>query len=173
MAGPLKLIYDYPARDQEVDSMGSGIVQATRGGDQPNQAALALLALTKESDIARLWDDPWQARSQPQDEPVVATWDDHIHVARSQPRDPKTGAICFDVTYADGSWSRVPVQAFVDPQDNLFTHEVVADAVNDWVAMAKRCPFVRRNCLCCSARAFKGGVLCGGCNRVWGPAIYA
>lgn len=172
MAGALNLIYDYPARDQEVASMGSGIVEATRGCEQENQAAHALLHLADESEISRLWDDPWQS-STLEVLSAVATWDDHIHVARSQPRDPRTGAICFDVTYADGSWSRVPVQAFVDPQDNLFTHEIVADAVNDWVAMAKRYPFTRRNCLCCSARAFKGGVLCGGCTREWGPAIYA
>ena len=96
-----------------------------------------------------------------------------IAVARSQPRDLETGAICFDVTYPDSTWSRVPIQAFVDLSDDTFTHEAVADAVNDWVATAKRYPFVRRNCLCCRHRATKGAVLCTKCAPKWSEAVYA
>ena len=98
---------------------------------------------------------------------------DQIHVARSQPRCQETGAICFDVTYRDGSWSRVPIQAFIDLEDATFSHEAVADAVNDWVATAKRYPFTRRNCLCCNGRATKGKVLCTKCAPKWSEAVYA
>ena len=106
-------------------------------------------------------------------EPVEHGNQDQVHVARSQPRDPETGAICFDVTYADGSWSRVPIQAFIDLADETFSHEEVADAVNDWVATALRHPFVRRNCLCCNRRATNGAVLCATCTPKWGEAVYA
>jgi hypothetical protein len=98
---------------------------------------------------------------------------DRIHVARSQPRCKETGAICFDVTYTDGSWSRVPIQAFIDLEDDTFSHEDVADAVNDWVYTAKRHPDTRRNCICCNRRAVKGKVLCKECTRKWGSAVYA
>ena len=108
-----------------------------------------------------------------QDAPALPDQDSVIHVARSQPRDVETGAICFDVTYPDNTWSRVPIQAFVDLTDATFSHEAVADAVNDWVATAKRYPFIRRNCLCCNRRATNGKVLCAMCAPKWGEAVYA
>ena len=96
-----------------------------------------------------------------------------IHIARSQPRNQETGAICFDVTYPEGSRLRVPIQGFVDLSDATFSHEDVADAVNDWVATAKQHPFVRRNCLFCNHRATKGRVLCTKCAPKWSEAVYA
>ena len=125
--------------------------------------------------IERQEDDEAIRRSL-EDAPVgflIPTHPDQVHVARSQPRHQETGAICFDVTYSDGSWSRVPIQAFVDLSDDTFSHEDVADAVNDWVATAKRYPFVRRNCLCCNRRAANGAVLCAQCTPKWGEAVYA
>lgn len=105
--------------------------------------------------------------------PPPATTQDQVHVARAHPRNQETGAICFDVTYSDGSRSRVPIQAFVDLSDATFSHEAVADAVNDWVTKAEQYPFVRRNCLCCNARARAGQVLCAKCTPKWGEAVYA
>tara|TARA_A200000113_G_C8745699_1_gene316218 strand:- start:534 stop:728 length:195 start_codon:yes stop_codon:yes gene_type:complete len=63
--------------------------------------------------------------------------------------------------------------SFVDLEDATFSHEDVAKAVNDWVATAKRHPFIRRNCLCCNRRALQGNVLCTNCIPVWGEAVYA
>ena len=101
------------------------------------------------------------------------TTQDQVHVARTQPRHQKTGAICFDVTYFDGTRSRVPIQSFIDLSDATFSHEAVADAVNDWVSKAKQYPFVRRICLCCDTRASAGQVLCTKCTPKWGEAVYA
>ena len=65
----------------------------------------------------------------------------------------------------------VTIQAFVDLSDGTFTHEAVADAVNDWVATAKRYPFVRRNCLCCR-RAVEHDELVK-VATMWSEAVYA
>jgi len=97
---------------------------------------------------------------------------DHVWVSRSQPRCQETGAICFDVTYQDGSWSRVPVQAFMR-EDLTFTHGEVAEAINDWIAVARRVPHARRNCICCWRRAIKGQILCTSHNRQYREIVYA
>ena len=106
-------------------------------------------------------------------EDAMPDQDSVVHIARSQPRNHETGASCFDVTYPDGTWSRQPIMTFVDLEDATFSHEDVAKAVNDWVATAKRHPFIRRNCLCCNRRALQGNVLCTKCIPVWGEAVYA
>ena len=107
----------------------------------------------------------------PAPEPPVPAPASHVHVARSQPRNVETGAICFDVTYPDNSWSRVPIYAFIDTNLKFKNHDV-ADAVNDWLATAERTPSIRRNCLCCNRRAIKGMVLCTKCMPKWGKAVY-
>jgi hypothetical protein len=98
---------------------------------------------------------------------------DHIWVSRSQPRCRETGAICFDVTYQDGSWSRVPIQAFMKLEDLTFTHGEVAEAINDWIEVARCVPNVKRHCICCNRRAIKGRVLCRGCNPTYNNIVYA
>lgn len=98
---------------------------------------------------------------------------DHVWVSRSQPRCQETGAICFDVTYQDGSWSRVPVQAFMELEDLTFTHGEVAEAINDWIEVARRVPHARRNCICCWRRAIKGQILCTSHNRQYREIVYA
>ena len=98
---------------------------------------------------------------------------DHIWVSRSQPRCRETGAICFDVTYQDGSWSRVPIQAFMELEDLTFTHSEVAEAINDWIEVARRVPHARRNCICCYRRAIKGQILCTSHNRQYREIVYA
>jgi hypothetical protein len=87
--------------------------------------------------------------------------DDYVAVKRSVPR--VNGEVAFDVTYSDGCWSRVPLTCFMDIEDLTFSHEAVADAVNDWVQTAKEFPKTRRNCICCNTRAEKAKVLCRGC----------
>ena len=91
--------------------------------------------------------------------------DDHVAVKRSVPR--VDGEIAFDVTYADGPnkgyWQRVPITLFMDFDDLTFSHQAVADAVNDWVQTASEFPKTRRNCICCNIRAEKGKILCRGC----------
>lgn len=101
---------------------------------------------------------------------------DHVHIARSQPRDPETGAICFDITrtcYGCVWTERVPIMSLMDLEDQTFSHEEVAQSVNDWIEVAKAHPHVRRNCICCSERAVKGKVLCKGCKGSMGPTVYA
>jgi len=100
-----------------------------------------------------------------------------VWVARSQPRDQVTGSIAFDISYNIGTNNvtklRVPIQALMDLEDNTFPYEEVTEAVNDWIATAKKYPKTRRNCLCCWQRATKGRVLCGECNIKFGELIYA
>ena len=91
--------------------------------------------------------------------------DDHVAVKRSVPR--VDGQVAFDVTYADGPnkgyWQRAPITLFMDFDDLTFSHQAVADAVNDWVQTASEFPKARRNCICCNMRAEKGKILCRGC----------
>jgi hypothetical protein len=94
-------------------------------------------------------------------------------VARSQPRDCETGEICFDISYNDGSWSRVPIRALMDLEDRSFLHEDVTNAVNDWIEVAERCPTARRNCICCNRRTVKGTILCRTCTPIYGPTVTA
>lgn len=103
---------------------------------------------------------------------VAPQEEDYVHVSRSQPRNRETGAICFDVTYSDGSWARVPIQVFMDAADATFSHEAVAEAVNDWVAVAKCYPSTHRKCLCCNRRAAAALVLCTKCYPTWGETVY-
>ena len=90
---------------------------------------------------------------------------DHVAYKRSLPR--IDGVVAFDVTYADGPnkglWSRVPITYFMHFEDLTFSHEVVADAVNDWLQTASEFPKARRNCICCNVPAEKGKILCRGC----------
>ena len=99
----------------------------------------------------------------------------HVWTSRSQPRDPETGEIAFDISFNvgsdDESWSRVPITALMDLDDRSFEHEEVTDAINDWLLVAKQYPFIRRNCLCCQRRAIQGKVLCGPCGPKYGPTI--
>ena len=109
-----------------------------------------------------------------------------VWVARSQPRDKKTGAIAFDISfkyhrgylrsgfeYAEWKDHRVSILHLMDLEDNSFPYEAVTEAVNDWIHKAKQFPHARRNCLCCRNRATKGKVLCKGCNSKYGDLIYA
>ena len=101
----------------------------------------------------------------------------YIWTSRSQPRDSETGEIAFDISFNIGSpnesWSRVPITALMDLRDQTVAFEEVAEAINDWVAVAKQHPFIRRNCLCCHRRATKGKILCSTCVSTYGPTIYA
>ena len=96
-----------------------------------------------------------------------------VKVARSQPRDSETGEICFDISYEDGSWSRVPIRALMDLDDHSFIHDDVVNAVNDWIDVAQRFPAARRNCICCDKRTVKGTVLCRACTPIYGPTVMA
>tara|TARA_Y100000591_G_scaffold117686_1_gene100694 strand:+ start:399 stop:1196 length:798 start_codon:yes stop_codon:yes gene_type:complete len=91
--------------------------------------------------------------------------DDHVAVNRSVPR--VHGQVAFDVTYASGPnkgyWQRVPITHFMDFDNLTFSHQVVTDAVNDWVQTASEFPKARRNCIYCNRPAEKGKVLCWGC----------
>ena len=101
----------------------------------------------------------------------------HVWTSRSQPRDTETGEIAFDISFNVGtdkeSWSRVPITALMDLTDQTVAHEEVAEAINDWVEVAKQHPFVRRNCICCRRRATKGKILCGPCKPKYGSTIEA
>lgn len=101
--------------------------------------------------------------------------DDYVAVKRSVPR--VNGEVAFDVTYANGPnkgyWQRAPITLFMDFDDLTFSHEAVADAVNDWVQTAKEFPKTRRNCICCNRRAEKAKVLCRGCMPKYQAIIEA
>lgn len=99
--------------------------------------------------------------------------EDHVQIARSHARDTRTGSVCFDLIHQNGVWERLPIVAFIDFKDNTFSHEHVAQAVNDWVQTAKAHPYTKRNCLTCKTRARKGEVLCDGCDEIFKNAIYA
>ena len=103
--------------------------------------------------------------------------DYYVWISRSQPRDPLTGAISFDITYDVGkkneSWSRVSIIQLMDMKDNTIHFIEVVNAINDWIEIAKMYPHKRRNCICCNFRANKGRVLCRKCNLTYGKVIYA
>jgi hypothetical protein len=117
----------------------------------------------------------WDAAAEvvDQDHSDVAEDMGRVKVARSQPRDSETGEICFDISYEDGSWSRVPIRALMDLEDHSFLHEDVVNAVNDWIDVAQRFPSARRNCICCDKRTVKGTVLCQSCTPIYGPTVMA
>ena len=101
----------------------------------------------------------------------------HVWTSRSQPRDTETGEITFDISFNVGSdkesWSRVPITALMDLTDQTVAHDEVAEAINDWIEVAKHHPFVRRNCICCRRRATKGKILCDQCVGTYGPTVEA
>lgn len=96
-----------------------------------------------------------------------------VHVARSQPRDALTGWVCFDVTDTNGDKWRAPLKGFMDLATNEFENEEVADAVNDWIAVAKEHPYTRRKCVCCRERAWYGKITCRRHGVKYGEVIYA
>lgn len=122
--------------------------------------------------IIKMCDSGIQTTTQNQLKMAATT---HIWTSRSQPRDPKTGEIAFDMSFdvntPDESWSRVPITAFMDLEDNSIEYDEVTDAINDWLEMAKQYPHVRRSCVCCRTRATKGKILCGSCTMKYGPTI--
>ena len=100
-----------------------------------------------------------------------------IWVTRTQPRDPKTGAIAFDMSFNvetdDEVKLRAPILALMDMNSNSFPYPEVTQAVDDWVEKAKEYPNTRRKCLCCRRKATKGLVLCKGCGDKFGKVIYS
>lgn len=100
----------------------------------------------------------------------------HIWVSRSQPRDPENGAISFDISFDVGtekeSWSRINIIQLMDLETNTFYYKEVADAINDWIEVAKNTPNNRRDCLCCKNRTIKGSVLCKKCDEIYREIIY-
>ena len=101
------------------------------------------------------------------------TMTDYVWTSRTMLRDPETREASFDISYADGSWSRVPITALMDLNDLTFTHEAVSDAINDWIQVARNYPTKRRNCICCSRRSVKGSVLCTRCTPKYHAIVYA
>ena len=101
----------------------------------------------------------------------------YVWTSRSQPRDQETGEIAFDISFNvgldDEEKKRVRITTLMDLDDLSFEYEEVTDAVNDWLAVAKNYPDIRRNCLCCRRRATKSKVLCGWCGPKYGPTIEA
>ena len=116
------------------------------------------------------WDSESEEDPESEDE---SDPEDHCQIARSHARDTRTGSVCFDLIHQNGVWERLPIVAFIDFKDNTFSHEHVAQAVNDWVQTAKAHPHTKRNCLTCKTRARKGEVLCDGCDKLFKYAIYA
>ena len=100
-----------------------------------------------------------------------------IWVTRTQPRDPETRAIAFDMSFNVGTDDevklRVPILALMDMNSNSFPYPEVSQAVDDWVEKAKEYPNTRRKCLCCRRKATKGLVLCKGCGDKFGKVIYS
>ena len=120
----------------------------------------------------------YDAEDEEDEEPQVNQYHEEevkVWVARSQPRDKKSGAIAFDISFEYAQWKdhRVSILDLMDLEDNSFPYEEVTEAVNDWILKAKRFPHARRNCVCCWNRATKGKVLCKGCNSKYGDLIYA
>ena len=101
------------------------------------------------------------------------TMTDYVWTSRTMLRDPETREASFDISYADGSWSRVPITALMDLNDLTFSHEAVSDAINDWIQVARDYPTKRRNCICCSRRSVKGSVLCTRCTPKYPAIVYA
>ena len=101
----------------------------------------------------------------------------YVWTSRSQPRDQETGEIAFDISYNVGtpeeSWSRVPITALMDLADKTVAHEEVAEAINDWIEVAKKHPKIRRNCICCNNRTIPSKILCRDCIPTYGPTIDA
>jgi len=107
------------------------------------------------------------------DKPKATTF---VWTSRSQPRDPETGAISFDISFdveTSDDWSRIPITALIDFDDLTFAYQEVADAVNHWVNVAKAYPRIRRNCICCNNRTIKSKILCLDCIDTYGPAVDA
>ena len=95
----------------------------------------------------------------------------HVKVARSQPRDPATGEICFDVEYKDGTVARVPIRSFMNLEEQFITHDDVSNAVEDWIAVAAKYPYILRKCICCRRRATTGRIMCGFCSKDYGRRL--
>jgi hypothetical protein len=94
----------------------------------------------------------------------------HVKVARSQPRDPATGEICFDIEY-DGKITRLPIRNMMDLEKQIIVVDAVADAVEDWIAVAAAYPSTRRKCICCRRRATTGRIMCGFCSKDYGSRL--
>ena len=101
----------------------------------------------------------------------------YIWISRSQPRNKETGEICFDITYYPGTnkenTSRVQITKLIDLSDNTVKYEEIANAINDWINVAKEYPHINRKCLCCNKRAIKSYVVCKSCRPTYFEVIYA
>ena len=98
---------------------------------------------------------------------------DIVHIARSQPRDWRTGAICFDITYDNEVTRRVPIDRLMDLKDKTIEFDEVTNAINDWIDVANKHPHPRRHCICCRSRATPGKILCKKCDTRVGETVYA
>jgi hypothetical protein len=100
-----------------------------------------------------------------------------ILISRSYSRDAKTGEILFDISYNYESnkiiTKRTGLTKLIDLNDNTVEYEDIANAINNWINVAKKYPNVKRNCLCCNNRTIKSFVLCKSCKPKYYDSIYA
>ena len=94
-----------------------------------------------------------------------------VKVARTQPRDPTTGEICFDVEYNDGVVVRVPIRSLMNLEEQFITLDGVSNAMEDWIAVAAAYPRNRRKCICCRRRATTGRIMCSFCSQDYGRRL--
>lgn len=100
-----------------------------------------------------------------------------ILISRSYSRDAKTGEILFDISYNYKSnkiiTNKIGLTNFIDLNDNTVEYQQIADAINNWINVAKKYPNVKRHCLCCNNRTIKSFVLCKSCKPKYYDSIYA
>ena len=106
-------------------------------------------------------------QEQPVQEQPVQVWYSH-----AWPRDQKTGAMVFEVISSE-SKSNVPITALMDLSNQTVEYDVVADAINQMLGVAKQYPNFRRKCICCKRKAKKAKIVCWSCTGTYGPTIEA
>ena len=100
-------------------------------------------------------------------EQVVQVW-----YSRAWSRDQKTGAMVFEVISYE-SKSSVPITALMDLTNQTVEYDVVSDAINQMLGVAKQYPNVHRKCICCKRKAKKAKIVCWSCTGTYGPTIEA
>lgn len=98
----------------------------------------------------------------------------HVQVwySRDWPRDQKTGAMVFEVISCENQ-SSVPITDLMDLSNQTVEYDVVADAINQMLDVAKQYPNFRRTCICCKRKAQKAKILCWSCTGTYSPTVEA